>query len=107
MSLGTPENSAIQKLYIIIIIKQTACRRVCVHFFSPEILQAGAVTGLNFSFVLKPENCVCQQWNAMNGMGCKGEVDQTRKAGPFLRLHHSTWKKLYFQFFRISEANAV
>ena len=74
--------------------------------FSPEILQAGAMKGLNLFFVLKPENCVCQQWNARNGMGCKGEVDQTSKAGPFFETT-STWKKLYFQFFRISGAGAV
>ena len=31
----------------------------------------------------------------MNGMECTGEADQTSKAGQFLRLHHSTWKKVY------------
>ena len=34
----------------------------------------------------------------MNGMECKGEAGQTSKAGQFLRLRHSAWKKLYIQF---------
>ena len=51
-----------------------------------------------FSFLLESEKCGCQQRNAMNGMGCIGEAGQTSKAGQFLRLHHSTWKRLYIQF---------
>ena len=35
----------------------------------------------------------------MNGMGCTGEPGQTSKAGQFLRLHHSTWKRLSIKLF--------
>ena len=48
-----------------------------------------------FSSVLEFEKSGCQQRNAMNGMECTGEADQKSKAGPFLRLHDSTWKKVY------------
>lgn len=47
-----------------------------------------------FSFVLESEECECQQRNAMNRTGCTGEAGQIRKAWQFLRLHHSTWKRL-------------
>ena len=47
-----------------------------------------------FSFVLESEECECQQRSAMNRMGCTGEAGQTSKAWQFLRLHHSTWKRL-------------
>ena len=30
---------------------------------------------------LESEKCGCRQKNALSGMGCKGEVDQTSKAG--------------------------
>ena len=43
----------------------------------------------------------------MNGMGCTGEAGQTSKAGQFLRLHHSRWKRLYIQFFELLEASAI
>ena len=43
-----------------------------------------------FSFVLESEKCGCQQRNAINGMGCTSEADQTSKVGQFLRLHHNT-----------------
>ena len=43
----------------------------------------------------------------MNGMGCTGEAGQTSKAGQFLRLHQSTWKRLYIQFFELLEASLV
>ena len=58
-------------------------------------------------FVLESEKCGCQQRNAMNGMGCICEADQTCKVGQFFRLRHSTWKKVYIQFFEPLEANAV
>ena len=54
-----------------------------------------------------PKKCGCQQRNAMNGMGCICEADQTSTVGQFLRLRHSTWKKVYIQFFELLEANAV
>ena len=43
----------------------------------------------------------------MDGMGCIGEADQTSKVGQFLRLHHSTWKRFYIQFFELLEASAA
>ena len=44
----------------------------------------------------------------MHGMGYKGEVDQTSKAGQFLRLlHYGTWKKLYIQFFEQLQADTL
>ena len=43
----------------------------------------------------------------MNWMDCTGEAGQTNKANQFLRLHHSTWKRLYIQFFELVEANAA
>ena len=43
---------------------------------------------------------VTEQRNAMNGMGCTGEADQTSKAGRF-GLHRSTRKKLYIQLFEL------
>ena len=46
-------------------------------------------------FVFESKKCGSQQRDAMNWIGCKGDVDQTSKAGQFLRLHHSTWKKVY------------
>ena len=49
----------------------------------------------------------CQPRNAVNGMGCTGEAGQTSKAGQFLRLHHSTWKRLYIQFFELLKASAA
>ena len=52
-----------------------------------------------FSFVLESEKCGCQPRNAMNGMGCTGEAGETSKAGQFLRLHHSTRKRLYIHSF--------
>ena len=61
----------------------------------------------NFSFVLESKKCTCQQRNAMNWMDCTGEAGQTIMAGQFLRLHHSTWKRLYIQFFELLEANAA
>ena len=50
-----------------------------------------------FSFVLESKKCGChcQPKNAMNMTGCTGKVGQTSKAGQFLRLHHSTWKRRY------------
>ena len=60
-----------------------------------------------FSFVLLSEKCMCQQRNLMDGMGCTGEADQTSKAGQFLRLHHSSWKRLCIQFFELQEANVA
>ena len=60
-----------------------------------------------FSFVLKSKTCGCQPRNAMKGMGCTGEADQTSKAGQFLRLHHSTRKRLHIQFFELLEASAA
>ena len=60
-----------------------------------------------FSFVLESERCGFQPRYATNGMGRTGEAGQTSKAGQFLRLHHSTWKRLYIQFFELLEANAA
>ena len=61
----------------------------------------------NFCFVVGSEKCACQQKNAVNGMGCTGEADQTYKAGQFLRLRQSTWKRLYIQFAELLEDSAV
>ena len=60
-----------------------------------------------FSFVLESEKCGCQPKNARNGMGFTGEAGQTSKAGQFLRLHHSTWKRLYIDLFELLEASAA
>ena len=60
-----------------------------------------------FSFILESKKCRYQQQNAMNGMGRTGEAGQTSKVGQFLRLHHSTWKRLYIQFFELLEASAA
>ena len=43
----------------------------------------------------------------MKRTGCTGEAGQTSKVGQFLRLHHSTWKRLYIQFFELLEARAA
>ena len=43
----------------------------------------------------------------MNGMGRKGEEDQTSMAGQFPRQYHSTKRKFYNQSFELSEASAV
>ena len=51
--------------------------------------------------------CGCQQRNAVNGKGHKGEEDQTSIAGQYLRKHHSLKRKLYNRFFELSEASAV
>ena len=50
----------------------------------------------NFFSFEESEKRGCQQRNAVNGMGCTGEADQTSKAEQFLRLRHNTWKRLYF-----------
>ena len=39
------------------------------------------------------------------GMGCK--VDWTSTTGQFFKLHHSTQRELYVQFFELSKTNAV
>ena len=42
-------------------------------------------------------------------MGWDIQVKQVRQVrwGQFLRLHHSTWKRLYIQFFELLEASAA
>ena len=39
----------------------------------------------------------------MDEMGSTGEAGQTSRARQFLRLHYSTWKRLYIQFFELLE----
>ena len=43
----------------------------------------------------------------MKGIGYTGEAGQTCKAGQFVSLHHSIWKRLYIQIFELLEANAA
>ena len=68
----------------------------------------GALTALGTcSFALESEKCGWQQRNAMNGLGCTGEADETSKARQFFRLDQSTWKRLYIQFFELLEGDAA
>ena len=41
---------------------------------------------------LDSEKRGCQQRDAMNWIGCTGDVDRTSKAGHYLRLCNSAWK---------------
>ena len=59
-----------------------------------------------FSF-RNPKDAGVNRRNAVNGKGCKGEEDQTRAAGQYLRQHYRTKRKFHNRFFELSEASAV
>ena len=54
--------------------------------------------------VWNPKYAGVSRGAGMNGMGCTDETGHTSKAGQFLRVHHSTRKRRYIQFFELLEA---
>ena len=51
--------------------------------------------------------CGCQQRNAVNGKGHKGEGDQNSTEGQYLRQRHSTRRKFCTRFLELLKASAV